>query len=220
MQINADLSQRVVVDSEALPWAPSPLPGVERRMLERDGGEVARATTIVRFAPGSRFSAHTHGGGEEFLVLEGVFSDESGDFGPGAYVRNPPGSSHAPASAPGCTIFVKLRQMPADEREHVRIDTSDPSLWQDGAAGERVLPLVERGPERVRLLAFAPGSAPGTRVYPGGAEILVLEGSFADEAGNYRRGTWLRLPPGARHEPVFTEGCRWWLKEGHLLEPA
>lgn len=75
MKIHADLSQRAVVNSEVLPWVDSPMAGVQRRMLERDGEEVARATSIVRYAPGSYFSAHTHGGGEEFLVLEGVFSD-------------------------------------------------------------------------------------------------------------------------------------------------
>jgi anti-sigma factor ChrR (cupin superfamily) len=102
MNINADLGRRAVVYSEDLPWVDSPLPGVQRRMLERDGGEVARATSIVRYAPNSSFSPHTHGGGEEFLVLDGVFSDESGDFGPGMYVRNPPGSRHTPRSDAGC----------------------------------------------------------------------------------------------------------------------
>ena len=101
MKINADLSQRAVVHSEELPWVESPLPGVERRMLERDGEEVARATSVVRYAPNSSFDPHTHGGGEEFFVLDGVFSDEHGDFGPGTYVRNPPGSRHTPRQRQG-----------------------------------------------------------------------------------------------------------------------
>ncbi len=96
MEVNADFSQRVVLDTNALDWIPSPLPGVDRRMLDRIGNEVARATSIVRYAPGSSFSAHTHSGGEEFLVLDGVFSDEHGDYGPGFYVRNPVGSAHTP----------------------------------------------------------------------------------------------------------------------------
>jgi quercetin dioxygenase-like cupin family protein len=144
MKINADLSQRAVVHSEELPWIDSPLPGVQRRMLERDGGEVARATSIVRYAPDSRFVPHTHGGGEEFLVLDGVFSDEHGDFGPGMYVRNPPGSRHTPRSAKGCTILVKLRQMAPEDQEHVRIDTTR-APWQPGPVeGASVMPLFER----------------------------------------------------------------------------
>ena len=216
MNINADLGQRAVVDSERLPWVDSPLPGVQRRMLERDGGEVARATSIVRYAPGSAFAAHTHGGGEEFLVLEGVFTDESGDFGPGMYVRNPPGSSHTPSSANGCTIFVKLRQMAADDQASVRVDTSK-AAWQPGAsAGVSELPLSERGAERVRLVRFARGASSARHAHPGGEEILVLTGAFEDEQGRYAKGTWLRSPAGSSHGVVSPEGCTLWVKTGHL----
>ena len=157
MKLHADLNQRVVVDSEALPWVESPESGVQRRMLERIGEEVARATSIVRFAPDSHFAAHTHGGGEEFLVLEGTFSDEEGDFGPGTYVRNPPGSRHTPKSEPGCTIFVKLWQMEPDDEASVRIDTNE-APWQLGEIdGLRLMPLYERGPERVTLMRLEPG---------------------------------------------------------------
>src|SRR6516165_7170873 len=62
------------------------------RPVHRIGDEVARATSVVRYAPKSRFSAHIHGGGEEFLVLDGVFQDEHGDFPVGSYIRNPPTS--------------------------------------------------------------------------------------------------------------------------------
>ena len=80
MELNADFTQQAIVHGAFISWQPSPIPGVERRMLDRIGDEVARATTIVRYAPGSQLSPHTHGGGEEFLVLEGVFQDEHGDY--------------------------------------------------------------------------------------------------------------------------------------------
>ena len=108
MKIHADLTERAVVYTQDLPWVDSPMPGVQRRMLERDGEEVARATSLVRYAPGSAFSAHTHGGGEEFFVLEGTFSDEKGDYPAGTYVRNPVGSSHTPSSGEGCIIMMLL----------------------------------------------------------------------------------------------------------------
>jgi len=123
MEINADFSKTVTVRPGDVDWVASPLPGVDRKMLDRIGDEVARATSIVRYAPKSSFSPHTHDMGEEFLVLDGVFSDAAGDFGPGSYVRNPPGSSHAPWSEDGCTIFVKLRQFDESDLETVRIDT-------------------------------------------------------------------------------------------------
>jgi ChrR-like protein with cupin domain len=57
-------------------------------------------------------------------VLEGVFQDEHGDYPTGTYVRNPPTSSHTPASEAGCTIFVKLWQFDPHDRTPVPIDTS------------------------------------------------------------------------------------------------
>jgi anti-sigma factor ChrR (cupin superfamily) len=216
MKLHADLTKRAVVFSEDLPWRDSPLPGVQRRMLERDGEEVARATTIVRFAPDSHFSAHSHGGGEEFLVLDGVFSDEEGDFGPGSYVRNPPGSRHTPHSAPGCTIFVKLCQMAPDDRASVRIDTTR-AAWQPGPVeGASHLPLFEGPAERVALVRLAPGTSMARHTHPGGEEIFVLEGTLSDEAGRYPKGCWLRNPPGSEHSTFSDEGCLFYIKSGHL----
>ena len=123
MNLNSDFGARAAVHAARLDWTPSPIPGVDRRMLDRIGDEVARATSIVRYAPHSHFSAHTHGGGEEFLVLDGVFQDEHGDYPAGTYVRNPPTSRHTPGSEPGCTIFVKLWQFDPDDRTQLRIDT-------------------------------------------------------------------------------------------------
>lgn len=113
MDLHADLDQRVVLETSGLPWTPSPLAGVERRMLDRRGAELARATSIVRYAPGSRFERHSHGGGEEILVLEGVFQDEHGSYPAGSWLRNPPGSGHHPWSEAGCTIWVKTGHLPA-----------------------------------------------------------------------------------------------------------
>ena len=60
MNINADYRTKVVINHHDLPWVQSPELGVERRMLERLGDEVAKATSIVRYQPGSKFQAHTH----------------------------------------------------------------------------------------------------------------------------------------------------------------
>jgi anti-sigma factor ChrR (cupin superfamily) len=81
--LNADLSQRCVVNGNTLPWQPSPSPLVHRRLLERHGGEVARATSIVRYAAGTKLDVHSYGLGEEILVLSGTLSDEFGAYGPG-----------------------------------------------------------------------------------------------------------------------------------------
>lgn len=216
MLINADLTSRAVMRAEDAIWAPSPLPGVERRMLDRDGDEVARATSIVRYSAGSRFSRHVHGGGEEFLVLDGIFSDAHGSYPKGTYVRNPPGSAHAPWSDPGCTLFVKLRQFAADDTAHVVIDTTR-ATWLPGLVeGLTVLPLHGHGTEQVSLVRWAPGTRFQRHRHYGGEEVLVLEGVFADEHGSYPAGTWLRSPSMSEHRPFSEEGCLIYVKVGHL----
>ncbi len=100
MLIHADMTKRAVSFADEAEWVLSPMAGVERRMLERDGDEVARATSVVRYRPGSRFPRHEHALGEEFLVLEGTFADELGEYSAGTYVRNPPGSPGASVGSP------------------------------------------------------------------------------------------------------------------------
>ena len=215
MKLNADPARRAVVHSATLDWVASPAAGVERRMLERDGGEQARATSVVRYAPGSDFPVHEHGGGEEFLVLDGVFSDESGDFPRGWYVRNPPGSRHRPGSRTGCVILVKLRQMPARETRAVRIDTNDAGYWTETRPGEHGCRLFEADYESVWLLRWAPGVRLREH-FPAGAEYFVVEGGFVDEQGKYLEGTWLRLPAGTEQRIRVTEGALVYRKTGHL----
>ena len=216
MKLHADLSQRVVVESEALDWVDSPMVGVQRRMLERDGEEVARATSVVRYAPDSHFSAHTHGGGEEFLVLDGIFSDEYGDYPTGTYIRNPVGSTHTPFSKEGCTILVKLWQMHPNDQQRVAIATKE-SPWANGLVkGLQVMPLHSYGTENVALVKWDAGTYFQPHMHLGGEEIFVVDGVFEDEFGAYPKGTWLRNPSGSRHMPFSKSGCLIYVKVGHL----
>jgi len=220
MELNADFSQRAVVHATRLPWTPSPMLGVERRMLDRIGDEVARATSIVRYAPQSRFSAHTHGGGEEFLVLEGVFQDEHGDYPVGSYVRNPPKSSHTPGSEAGCVIFVKLWQFDPDDRTHVRIETSKlPFVPAPDRSGVEIAPLFRNSREDVRLERWVQNTDIAVTARDG-IEILVLDGGFSDAHETFTVQSWLRLPPSSTLEAkAGPRGCRAWVKTGHLASP-
>ena len=220
MQINADFTERVALDTNQMPWLTSPVQTVQRKMLDRVGGEVARATSIVRYEPGARFSAHTHGGGEEILVLGGVFEDECGHYPAGTYLRNPPGSSHQPGSESGCILFVKLWQFTLGDQRAVRIDTNT-SPWYPGlVAGLSVMPLHEADGVGTALVKWAPHTQFNRHVHPGGEEILVLEGVFHDENGAYAAGSWLRSPRYSTHAP-FTreEGALIYVKTGHLDAP-
>jgi anti-sigma factor ChrR (cupin superfamily) len=216
--LNADFAQRVVLPPPtAESWMPSPEPGVHRHRLDRIGDEVARATSIVRYEPGSRFARHVHGGGEEFLVLDGTFSDERGDYPAGSYVRNPPGTAHAPFSREGCTLFVKLWQFAEGDNEPVRIDTAS-APWRAGLVpGLAVMPLHEFDGVSTALVRWAPQTRFNTHSHPGGEEILVLQGLFRDEQGEYPAGTWLRSPRWSRHTPFTgSEGALIYVKVGHL----
>lgn len=208
MKLNADFSQRVAVHFGETTWQASPAPGVERKMLDRIGDEVARATTIVRFAPGSAFDAHTHGGGEEYLVLEGVFQDESGDFPVGSYVRNPPTSRHTPAAAAGATILVKLHQFDPDDRKQVHVDAHDRS--------DRVVALHSDENETVRIENWSPDIVTEIDA-AGGCEVFVIDGSFTEAGEAFGRWDWLRLPPGSVFQGTAgSDGARVWIKTGHL----
>lgn len=211
MRLRSDFSTTEQVWFEEVPWVASPQPGVERKLLERLGDEVARATSFVRYAPGHQFPAHAHELGEEFLVLQGVFQDEHGDFPAGSYVRNPPGSRHQPYSDGGCLIFVKLRQFARDDAAVVR-STLDAAPYQEIGDGAQAASLHRSGAERVDLVRLA-----GTEVVPtggGGFEVLTLDDGVAIDGRSTPRWTWhrTRRPPRLGGRP----GARVWLKRGHL----
>jgi quercetin dioxygenase-like cupin family protein len=218
MLLNDDFAHRALVHAAKLDWVASPSKGVERRMLFRIGDEKARATSIVRYAPGSHFSRHEHNGGEEFFVLEGTFQDETGDFPTGTYVRNPPGTGHAPGAAAGCTIFVKLWQFKKDDRERVirRPGEGRAAGVRPGVASSHI--LFEGADERVMLEVWQPG-AQIDLPNPVGLELLVVDGSVADGVGTtLDRWSWLRLPAGeSLRARVGAQGARVWYKLSPLL---
>lgn len=220
MQINDDLTVRATVHTSRLPWVPSPSAGVDRRMLFRIGDERARATSIVRYRPGSLFPRHGHGGGEEFLVLDGTFQDEHGDYPAGSYVRNPPGSGHAPGAAGGCTIFVRLWQFRADDRRRIVCppDGGDPGRLRPGMSAARI--LFDDGHERVGIERWQAGATMAI-ANPQGFELLVISGGFDEGGEAFGPGSWTRLPPGYDlRATVGAGGAEVWYKAGPLSPAA
>jgi anti-sigma factor ChrR (cupin superfamily) len=222
MEINSDFSRRASVHAASMEWTPSPIAGVDRRMLDRIGDEVAQATTIVRYAPNSRFSPHVHSGGEEFLVLSGVFQDEHGDFPTGSYIRNPRGTKHTPGSEPGCVIFVKLWQFDSDDKEQLRRDTTKvPFVEAVGRPGVEIKRLFHNQWEDVRIERWKANARITTPVAAAGLEVLVLDGSFKEGGETFVGQSWLRLPKGAKLDAnAGPDGCLVWIKVGRSVEPA
>lgn len=216
--LNSDLSVFARIDTNAVDWQPSPSPSVFRKRLDLAGDkEASRVTSVVRYAPDSAFHSHPHPDGEEILVLDGVFSDEHGDYPAGTFLLNPEGFEHAPRSKEGCVLFVKLRQYPGVRRQ-VTVDTTG-GTWRQGLVpGIEVQDLYHEDGHRehIRLARFAPGAATPEHEHDGGEEIFVIEGSVADAHGMHPAGTWLRYPDGSRHTLSAPDGALIYVKSGHL----
>jgi hypothetical protein len=213
--LNMDFNQQLIIDTAAAEWQPSPMPGVWRKPLAREEAERGHATSIVRYEPGSRFSEHDHPLGEEILVLEGTFSDHTGDFKAGTYFRNPPGFRHAPFSDEGCLLLVKLHQFQPDDLTHLSVDTLADDNWTD-IDGIRTLPLHSWGSETVSLLRLKSGQSIYAAALAGGAELFILRGALVQMGNELEAHTWARYPRGWRHELLAIEDTLVWLKLGHL----
>ena len=225
LAINGDLSLPVVVDTRSMEWSPSPSGSVWRKRVHRVGPpESGQVTSVVRYEPESTFPAHDHPDGEEILVLDGVFSDEHGDWGQGSYLLNPEGFRHAPFSRKGCLLFVKLRQFPGRDRHHVAVDTRTLPWQSTSSAGISTSRLYEQAGfvDTMRLERWKAGMPGEPRTYAHGAELFVIDGAFHDETGRHATGSWLRFPVGSGHLAGTDGGCTLYVKEGGFayLDPA
>ena len=215
LQLNMDFEKAVHMLPEDYQWFESPADGVLRAPLERESAESGHKTTIVRFAPESCFPSHQHPLGEEIFVLEGVFSDEHGDYTAGSYLRNPPGSAHTPFSRQGCTLFVKLDQFDAHDQERVVIRPQE-RQWRPGIGNLKVCPLHSFATQSTALVFWPANEVFQPHVHWGGEEILVISGCFSDEHGEYPEGSWIRSPHLSEHFPRVREETLILVKVGHL----
>lgn len=213
--LNMDLSRSLVIETGDKEWIESPNPQVLRKPLEREGRESGHTTSVVKYLPNSEFKSHSHPLGEEILVLKGTFSDQYGHYPEGTYLRNPPGSSHAPFSKEGCTIFVKLNQFHPDDHERVVIETAKEE-WRKGHGGLQVMPLHHFGTSSTALVKWPAGEKFIPHTHFGGEEIFVLSGVFKDEAGEYPKHTWIRNKHLSSHHPWVDEETIILVKTGHL----
>ena len=216
MRLNADLTQTVFVHAAQMDWVPSPAAGVDRRMLYRLGEEVARATSIVRYAPGSAFPQHVHSGGEEILVLEGTFQDEHGDYPAGSYFRNPPGTAHSPAAADGCTIFVRLWQFRSGDDAQINRQPGEgaPIQTRPGAKAARV--LFKDAAECVMIEDWIPHAQIDVG-NEAGLEFIVTNGVVKINGETCREQSWGRLPAGlVLAALVGPQGAQIWIRSAPL----
>ncbi len=213
--LNMDFSKKIVIKTADMDWISSPSGGVLRKPLERESAESGRTSSVVEYKKGSAYPEHNHPRGEEIFVLEGIFSDEHGDYPAGTYIRNPPGSSHSPFSIDGCLLLVKLDQFASTDTATVRIDTNK-TAWSPGIGGLQVMPLHEFEHEHVALVKWPAGERFQPHSHFGGEEVFVLSGQFCDEHGQYARHCWIRSPHMSKHYPFVEEETVIFVKTGHL----
>ena len=215
--LNGDLAIRVAVNTQTMAWTPSAGGHVSRKRVHRVGPqESGQVTSVVRYEPGAAFPSHDHPQGEEILVLDGIFSDEHGDWPAGTYLLNPEGFQHSPFSRDGCTLLVKLRQYPGSDREHVAIQTRD-QPWKPSVRKNvswKKLYAQEPYSDHTRLESWQSPAAMGQLSFPQGAELFVLAGSFSDQLGHYPTHSWLRIPAGGSVTPTSDAHCELYIKEG------
>lgn len=213
--LNMDFSQTACLHAKDRQWIKSPADGVSRIPLEREAAESGHTTSFVKFEPNSFFPEHIHLQGEEIYVLEGIFSDEQGDYPAGSYIRNPPGSRHKPFTKEGCVLFVKLEQFQNEDNKHVVVRPDD-QRWQQGIGNLKVLSLHVHNTQSTALVHWPANEVFQAHTHWGGEEIVVISGKFIDEHGEYSAGSWIRSPHMSKHFPRVEEETLILVKVGHL----
>lgn len=214
-QVHENLLTRVAVLPTALIWHQTTFTGIWFGCFESDH-EVQDhpVTMLTRFDPGGFFPLHGHPGGEEILVLQGNFADETGVYPPGSYMLNPEGFIHRPYSEEGCLTFVKLRQHGGKNRQQVKTNLYE-LPWQPGAIpGIEMKPLYQQMgfPEKVWIERWQANTALSNMVESEVKEIFVIEGTWSDELGSYPAGSWLRYSPNCHYSPSSETGCMVYVK--------
>lgn len=222
-QVHNDLLTRASAQPQALTWYPTAYPGISFGCFESDQNvQEHPVTMLTRFAPKGYFPFHGHPGGEEILVLEGNFQDETGVHTPGTYMLNPEGFVHRPYSEKGCLTFVKLRQHGGQRRRQVRTNIFQ-EAWQPGVIPQiQVQPLYEQEgfAEKVWIEHWRPGTRLSNVVESEVKEIFIIKGTWSDELGHYPTYSWLRYPPNQAYSPASATGCLIYVKTYPVIDQA
>lgn len=212
------MSIAVIVYSDAIDWQSSPSSSVSRKRFHLAGEtENGQVTSLVRYDPGAGFPSHPHPGGEEILVLSGVFSDETGDWPAGSYLLNPEGFAHAPYSESGCRLLVKLRQYSGDQPARLALDCLQSTQFE----GVACKLLHSDAIEKTVVMKLERGQVIKNK-FKGGCEGFVLDGNVNVNGADLGPNDWFRFPDGDHPEGssvrLLSQGCSLYLKIGAVSQ--
>lgn len=211
MHLNMDRQQAAHVIFSSEDWSPSPVVGVDRVRFERAGEESGWATSVVRYAAESQFHEHSHPRGEEIFILDGIFSDEQGDYPAGTYIRNPDPSPHSPSSRDGCVLFVRLCQMKPEQDAQITLNTNN-LAWQSHEKGYEMKHLYQDGFETIEVQRHARDT---TFSFTDG-DLLIVSGKLSMDGTEFPPYSWIRAPRTQSITVAGNEAAIILVKKGHL----
>ena len=89
-----------------------------------------------------------------------------------------------------------------DTRQQMWLASPYKGVWRKPLAREE----AERG-HATSIVRYEAGAGFPSHGHPLGEEILVLEGTFSDENGDFPAGSYIRNPEGYVHAPYSKDGC-------------
>lgn len=204
--MNSDYEKKVFIDTNDLSWENQEQRGVYKKILSCKESE---ETSLIKFEPDTTLNSKGKINSVEIFVLEGVYTNQFGDFEKGTYMYLPQEDEGKVQSKTGCVIFRKTNHF--DDAQDIIVDTTS-TQWQPGQGNLQVMPLGSQG----ALVKWPKDERFVPHRHWGGEEIFVLDGIFMDEHGKYPKGSWVRSPHMSEHYPFVEEETIIFVKTGHL----
>lgn len=204
--MNSDYEKRALIDTNTIPWQETKTKNVFKKVLSIKGKE---ETSFIKLNEGSYLTQIKKINSVEIFVLEGSYINEYGEYPKGTYLRLPKENEALVKSDEGCTIFRKTNFF--TDTQEIIIDTNN-TKWLQGQGNLEVKPLHEQ----TALVKWPKDEKFIPHQHWGGEEIVVLQGTFIDEHGEYPKNTWIRSPHLSEHFPHVDEETIIFVKTGHM----
>lgn len=232
-ETSADFDLRAQMHAQSVVWHPTKLPGLSVCLLEYINGTNPRMTALAKLDPDSKGVA-VPAAQLELLVQHGIIANDNSEYLHPYYLRQPqdfsgnnqnvtlhPGSQTVSASENQFEFYVATGQIPITDTERRCINLADNSLWLPGPVEHtEVMPLHMHNGANSMLVRWLAPETFRPRLDPLGEEVLVINGTLADELGTYPAGSWIRNPVASWQAWGGVAGTVIYYKNGHFGQTA